>query len=103
MQTKLDRHEQTHQADIDRLEAGENAAPPGAEDLQAAADRLKRVVEAASGRSLAFDIHDDTESLYVEVRDLESDEIIKQIPSEEVLAMQYRIEAAIGMLFDQEA
>ena len=79
------------------------AAPPGADDLQASAERLKQVVEAASGRKLRFDIDDESRSFLVKVKDEQTGEVIKQIPSEAILDLRQRLDALVGMLVDERA
>lgn len=80
-----------------------SGSPPKADDLRAIAAQLKQVVEAGSGRRLAFTIDDSTESLVATVSDSNSGEVIKQIPSESILRMQERLSALIGSLVDEQA
>jgi flagellar protein FlaG len=75
----------------------------GAEELRAAAAEVQQVVEVASGRDLAFEIFEDTSSLFVKISDRGTGEMIKQIPSEDVLRMQARIQELVGMLVDEQA
>lgn len=74
-----------------------------ADDLRAVVQQLKQVIEAASGRSLDFYVDDEAKLSYVTVRDQKSGEVIRQIPSEEVRQLKARIDAMIGLLFDQRA
>jgi flagellar protein FlaG len=73
------------------------------DDLRAVAQQLKQVVEAASGRSLDFNVDEESKLSYVTVRDMTSGEVIRQIPSEEVRDLKKRIDAMIGLLFDKQA
>jgi len=77
--------------------------PVSADEVRAAAAQLKQVVESASSRRLAFEVDENSGAVYVEVRDLASNEVIKQIPSEEVLAMRERMDAIIGMFLEEKA
>ncbi len=96
-----------HQRDVDAL--SRMAAPEvdsrsvSAEDLQAAAAQLKQVVEASSGNRLNFDIFEETQQLYVKVRDVGSGEVIKTIPAEELLHLRKRIGDIVGLVLDEQA
>jgi flagellar protein FlaG len=80
-----------------------STATPSADDIRAAADQLKQVVEVASGRQLRFDIDDDTRSFLVKVKDQATGDVIKQIPSEEILSLRQRLDELVGMLVDKTA
>lgn len=72
-------------------------------DVDAAVAQMKLVVEVASGRDLHFEVFEDTEDLFVEIRDTHTEEVIKQIPAEEVLELKARINEVVGLLFDNQA
>ncbi len=64
----------------------------------------------AQNRQLAFSIDEKSERQVVKVTDSESGDVIRQIPSEEVLALSERIKelqsdvgAAVGVLFNKQA
>jgi len=73
------------------------------DDLRAVVQRLKQVIEAASGRSLDFNVDEDSKLSYVTVRDMSTGEVIRQIPSEEVRELKSRIDEMIGLLFNKQA
>ncbi|MFH1893690.1 MAG: flagellar protein FlaG [Candidatus Zixiibacteriota bacterium] len=50
--------------------------------------------------ALSFRIDDGTDSLVVQVVETESGDVIKQIPTDEVLAMRQRLQETIGVLLD---
>ena len=50
---------------------------------------------------LSFQIHEDTEKMMVKVVDLNTDEVIKELPPEEMLDLQARIHEMIGILIDE--
>ena len=63
----------------------------------------------SQNRSLAFSVDEKSQRSVVKVTDTESGEIIRQIPSEEVLALSERIKelqtdvgAAVGVLFNKQ-
>lgn len=60
------------------------AAPASARDLEAATAQIERFVRS-SGRSLQFRVDDDSGRVVVSVRDADTGELIRQIPSEAAL------------------
>src|SRR5690625_1938390 len=55
------------------------------------------------GRRLQFDIHEDTGRTMVRVVDRETDEVIREIPPEDVLDVVARINEMLGLLVDERA
>lgn len=54
------------------------------------------------GASLGFSVNEETEDIVMEVTDRQSGELIRQIPSEEVLALRAKLDELVGLLFDQQ-
>lgn len=54
-------------------------------------------------RELQFEVDDDTGRTVVTVRDAKTEEVIRQIPSEEVLEIAARLEEVSGVLFRERA
>lgn len=50
-------------------------------------------------RNLLFSVDDDSGETIIKVTDMETDDVIRQIPSEEVLQLQQYIKDASGILF----
>jgi flagellar protein FlaG len=63
-------------------------------------DEVERLNEATQSiqRSLEFSIDDDTAKTVITVRDRETEEVIRQIPSEELLNVSKKIREATGDL-----
>ncbi len=53
-------------------------------------------------KRLRFDIHRDTEQIYTQVIDAETEEILREIPPEEVLNMVARIDELVGLIVDEK-
>ncbi len=51
-------------------------------------------------RGLNFELHDDTGRHIVQVMDLVNDEIVREIPPEEVLDISAKINEMIGLVID---
>lgn len=72
------------------------------DDVRAAAEQVRQVIEVASGRQLSFDVDDSGKTLLFKITGTQG-EVIKQIPSREVLELRQRIDALVGALVDQKA
>jgi flagellar protein FlaG len=72
-------------------------AAPQSSAVEAAAKQIEAYLERA-GRSLEFRVDTDTHRTVVTVRDTASGEVIRQIPSEEVLHLARQLGAGSGGL-----
>jgi len=75
------------------------------EELESAVRNLNDYVQNVQ-RNLQFNIDDDSGHTIIKVIDSETEELIRQMPSEEVLAMSRHLremEEQQGMIFQQEA
>lgn len=86
--------------DSDRAEP--RSIPARSEELKASAERLQTVIETASGRQLAFSVHERFKELVVEISDRKSGEILKEIPSKEFLKLRERLDDLIGLFIDEK-
>ncbi len=81
----------------------EDAPPPRADSEASAAlavaERIRRYLRE-SGRELDFHVDADTNRMVVTVRDKETGEIIRQIPSEEILRIARSLPSSIERLVD---
>ena len=84
--------------------AGEDAAQqqpgghqPSESEIQEAIDEVRRVIEPVA-RNLQFSVDDDTNLTLIKVVDSATDEVIRQIPSEEMVAIAKAIDKLQGML-----
>lgn len=99
----------------DGIGAARSAAAPGAaasgsaQPADAARDALLHAVNelraaiAPVEQNLLFSIDEDTERTVVKVVDATTDEVIRQIPSEEVLAISKALDKLQGVLIQQKA
>ena len=60
-------------------------------------DIVKKVKE-----DLAFKIHDETDKLMVQIVDLKTQEVIKELPPEEMLDLEAKIHEMVGFLIDEK-
>jgi flagellar protein FlaG len=54
------------------------------------------------GTKLNFALDESTESIIVQVTNKQSGELVRQIPSEEMLELKVKLENLMGILFDQK-
>lgn len=64
---------------------------------------VQQVNEALNPHGVQFEVQDQDGSVVVKVVDQESGDVIRQIPSEEALAVAERLDELTGRLFNQEA
>ena len=79
-----------------------NAAMASANNLSAAVDELNDEMSSRDV-SLRFRVDQDSEDVIVSVVDQESDEVIREIPPEEVVRMRERIKEMAGLLLEETA
>ncbi len=80
-------------------DAGGQPVNPAAEEL---VEPVQRINEALRPYSLQFDLNNDHERMITRIVDLETGEMIRQIPSEEVLKVAERLDEIQGLLIQQE-
>lgn len=84
-------------------------APPPEKDVQASRQKLDEAVKAVNdfvktvNNSLQFSVDDDTGKTVVKVIDSATKEVIKQFPSEEMLAIAKALDGIKGLLVHQKA
>lgn len=66
-------------------------------------DELSQDIEMLHSVGLSFSKHDDTGRTIVKVINKDTDELIREIPSEQVLDMAAKLDEMIGILFDTKA
>ena len=72
------------------------------DELQRALDEVRRAVEPVA-RNLQFAVDEDSGRTVVKVIDTSTKEVIRQIPSEEVLSIAKALDTLKGLLIKQEA
>ena len=87
---------------MDNEESALSTSQPQQDEVRTAAAKLKKVVESASGRQLSFDFDDSSKTLLVKVTD-KTGEVLRQIPSKEILNLHQRLESLVGMIIDKKA
>lgn len=88
-------------AEFGRASSSE-AKQPSRPELQQAVDELRRKAQAFAP-SLRFSVDHDTGRTVVRVTDANTQEVIRQIPAEEVLKLAKEIDRMQGLLFHKQA
>ena len=84
---------------------GVNAAPtaaPTRDQVQQAVDQVQQIVRPLA-QSLQFSIDEDSHNTVVKIVDTETNKVIRQIPSEEMLQMAKALDKFTGLLMKQTA
>lgn len=95
--------------DSARTALDEKALREKAQEQSLSNQELAKAVENIQARldvmrtKLGFSLHGETEDIVVEVTDRESGELIRQIPSEEVMEIRAKLDELVGILFDKKA
>lgn len=78
------------------------AAPPDAQAVGQAVENINQAMKALSNR-IEFSIDEDSKRQVVKVIDPDTKEVIRQMPSEEALAISKALDRLQGLLIKQEA
>jgi flagellar protein FlaG len=70
------------------------------ENIQEAIDRLNQQLKA-NGRDLSFQMDEEINRPVITVRNIETGEVVRQIPSEEIIRMAHTLEEGKGLMFNE--
>ena len=88
-------------ANPDALRKSERAAQED-EPLENVVSNLNQLVRDLH-RELQFSVDEDSGDTVIKVIDSKTDEVLRQIPSEEVMRLRQRLEEAAGVIFQDSA
>ena len=92
-------------AQINRTQPATTAAasePASAQEISQALDEVRSAL-APVAQNLLFSVDEDTGRTIIKVVDKATDEVIKQIPSEEIIAIAKAVDRLQGLLVKQQA
>ncbi len=114
LQSVQDVQERTPLISVDKLQSVEKAetkevqeTASSASDQQMSTEEVREMVESFQEMSetiqtkLSFSVHEENNEIVVKIFDKESEELIRQFPSDEMLALQDKMSDLAGFLFDQ--
>jgi flagellar protein FlaG len=84
----------------DNVETGTKKNRPSAEDVEKALAKANDLVKSMS-RKLTFSYDDRIEKIIVRVMEGDSEQVIRQIPAEEMIRLSLKMDELMGMLFNQ--
>lgn len=70
-------------------------------DIEASARELQKLSDMVTGHKLQFNVNSELNKIVVTVVNASTNEIIREIPSEDIQKIQARMKHAIGVLFDE--
>ena len=70
-------------------------------EIKADSQALQKMTEMVGGNKLQFTVNKELGSVVVSIVDSATNQVIKQIPSEDMQKLKLRIRKAIGTLFDE--
>lgn len=70
-------------------------------EVKADTRELQKMSELVSGNKLQFNVNKDLNAVVVSVIDASTNQVIKQIPSEDMIKLKLRIRNAIGSVFNE--
>ncbi len=94
------RKEAEAQKALEKKVLEENEEKNQEEVSQQMLDELSMDIEMLHSVGLSFSKHDDTGRTIVKVINKDTDELIREIPSEQVLDMAAKLDEMVGILFD---
>ena len=84
-------------------QAPKPAPAASAEEVREAADKINKTLRTLLSSSLEFTVDQDSGQTIVRVVDIETKDVIRQIPNEEALAIAKSLGKAQGLLIQQKA
>ncbi|MCQ2590267.1 MAG: flagellar protein FlaG [Treponema sp.] len=72
-------------------------------EIKADSQQLQKLSEQVDGRKLQFNVNKELGSVVIKVVDSSTNQVLKEIPSEDIQKLKLRIRQTIGSLFDQMA
>lgn len=72
-------------------------------EIKADSQQLQKMSEMVDGRKLQFNVNKELNSVVIRVVDSKTNQVLKEIPSEDIQKLKLRLRKAIGNLFDAQA
>ncbi len=105
VQTAASQQTATQQTSSVQATPSESVQPSqkmSAEEVQVVLDKMNEFMHNGQ-RNLIFSIDKDTDDMIVKVMDTETQEVIRQFPSEETLKLAKHIEGMLGLILNDRA
>ncbi len=76
--------------------------PINVSDVQEAVDEINKALHYMNER-LEFSVHEETNRIIVRVLDRETEEVLREIPPEQILDLVAKLQELVGLLVDKRA
>jgi len=83
--------------------AGSESVAVEKENVQSAVTKLNDFMQNSPQRNLSFSVDESTKEMVVVVTDKLTNEVIRQMPTEEALAVAKQIESMLGLILNDKA
>lgn len=93
----------SQEAKTNRPEAKTGTLPATNDDIKSAVSKVSSFLEQQAATDLSFSVDDETNIRVIKVVDRSTKEVIRQIPSEEMLQMAQALDKLQGLLLKQKA
>lgn len=70
-------------------------------EIKADTQELQKMSEMVAGNKLQFSVNKELNSVVISIVDTATNQVVKQIPSEDMLKLKLRMRKAIGSVFDE--
>ena len=78
------------------------SSPPSMDQVKQAVDEINKSMSAMS-RGLVFSVDEESKKTVVKIVDQKTEEVIRQIPTEEAIAISQSIDKLVGQLLHEKA
>lgn len=95
--------QESSSSNSNRTEAKSGTLPANNEDIKSAVSKVSSFLEQQAATDLSFSVDDETNIRVIKVVDRSTKEVIRQIPSEEMLQMAQALDKLQGLLLKQKA
>lgn len=100
-QEQLQRHSQIETAPLHQEKPATGPKAVNEKELEKEIDKLNNVMKAAD-QDLRFKFHKEAETLFVELVDVHTQEVIKSLPPEYMLELSAKMKELIGLFIDKK-
>lgn len=87
---------------VQPIQSAQATNPASKEQVQEAVEQIKEVTDNLA-QNLQFSIDEDTGTTVVKILDSQTQEVIRQMPTEEALSIAKALDKVQGLLFDEKA
>ena len=99
-EAELEELQRDHLEEREHSSQDRDFTDPSLEDIAEHVDNLNELVRTFD-KGFEFQVHEKSDEYYVQVVDLVEDEIIREIPPEQIMDIMARIDNMIGVIVDE--